>query len=162
MNDVMSKGKDLYDIVIGPIEKDLRQAKAETLMVSLDGALRYLPVSALYNGEKYVAEEYSVVIFTEAARDKLKDDPIDRWKVVGMGLGKKVPGFSWLPAVESELEGIIKTNEADRDGVMPGVIYMDDEFTSDSMIDALYDGYPVFHISSHFVFKPGLKRIHSC
>lgn len=42
--------RQLYDILIGPVEADLKQAKAETLIWSLDGVLRYVPIAALYDG----------------------------------------------------------------------------------------------------------------
>ena len=60
--------QDLYKILIGPIAEDLKQAKARTLMLSLDGVLRYVPIAALHNGRQYVAEEYRIVIFTEAPK----------------------------------------------------------------------------------------------
>ncbi|HEX5705867.1 MAG TPA: tetratricopeptide repeat protein, partial [Pyrinomonadaceae bacterium] len=49
-------GAELYRILIKPVEKDLDGARAQTLVWSLDGVLRYLPVAALYDEErkKYV------------------------------------------------------------------------------------------------------------
>ena len=40
----------LYDRLIAPIAADLEGAGAKTLMVSLDGALRYVPLAALHDG----------------------------------------------------------------------------------------------------------------
>ena len=45
--------QELYQIIIGPIEQDLAQAGAQTLMLSLDGALRYLPMAALHDGQAF-------------------------------------------------------------------------------------------------------------
>src|SRR5258708_29809233 len=42
--------QDLYRILVGPIRHDLEQAGAKTLMWSLDGILRYVPVAALHDG----------------------------------------------------------------------------------------------------------------
>ena len=41
----------LYNILIGPVKAELEQAKAETLVWSLDGVLRYVPMAALYDGK---------------------------------------------------------------------------------------------------------------
>ena len=49
----------LYDLMISPIAKDLAQAGASVLMVSLDGTLRYIPMAALHDGSQYVAERYT-------------------------------------------------------------------------------------------------------
>ena len=42
--------QELYKILIAPIQADLDQAHAQTLVLSLDGALRYIPMAALYDG----------------------------------------------------------------------------------------------------------------
>ena len=52
-------GKELYDIFVKPIEKDLQGAKAKTILWSLDGSLRYIPIAALSpDGKTYLAEKY--------------------------------------------------------------------------------------------------------
>ena len=153
--DPLGLARDLYDILIRPVAEDLRQAKARTLMLSLDGALRYLPFAALHDGARYLVEDFQLVIYTEAAKDKLKDAPQPEWKLAGLGVTRKIEGFNRLPAVKQELEGIVRT-APDR-GVLPGEIHLDDAFTASRMRDALDRGYPVLHIASHFVFSPGTE-----
>jgi CHAT domain-containing protein len=62
---------------------DLRQAKAQTLMWSLDGALRYVPLAALYDGKQYLIEQYGVSVMTLASNTRLKDRPdrSGKWRV---------------------------------------------------------------------------------
>jgi CHAT domain-containing protein len=51
--------RELYNILIPEaLAEDLRQAKAETLMWSLDVPLRYVPVAALHDGKQYLVEKY--------------------------------------------------------------------------------------------------------
>jgi CHAT domain-containing protein len=145
-------GQELYKHLIGPVREDLRQAKAQTLMVSLDGAMRYIPLAALHDGEKYLIEDYRISIYTEAAKDKLKDDPKKQWTVAGLGLTRRIEGFDPLPSVRKEIEGIIKTGDR---GVLPGEAHFDQEFNEQRFRQALDKSYPVLHIASHFVFKPG-------
>ncbi len=146
----------LYEDVIGPIAADLKQLKAQTLMVSLDGALRYVPLAALYDGRRYLVEDYRIALYTEAAKDKLKDAPQPHWRVVGLGLTHAVQNaqrsFDALPAVRQELEGIVRVGER---GVLPGAVYLDDAFTAQRLREVLDQSYPVLHIASHFVFRPG-------
>jgi CHAT domain-containing protein/tetratricopeptide (TPR) repeat protein len=59
-------GKRLFDVLIAPIEADLERAGVGTLMLSLDGALRYVPVSALWDGENWLVQKRATVIFTRA------------------------------------------------------------------------------------------------
>ena len=41
---------------------------------------------------------------------------------------------------------------------MPGVIYLNENFSQEAIESALEDEYPVLHVASHFVFKPGTER----
>jgi tetratricopeptide (TPR) repeat protein len=51
--------QELYKILIGPVKADLDQAGVETLVWSLDGVLRYVPMAALFDGKQYLVEKYS-------------------------------------------------------------------------------------------------------
>ena len=146
--------KELYDTLIGPIAADLEQVKAQTLMVSLDGALRYLPLAALYDGEHYLAEHYALVIYTEAANLSLTSDP-QPWRVAGLGVSRSKHGD--LDTVPQELEAIVRHGDQDGDGVLPGMIELDGAFTEAALQEAsqVNAGYPVLHVASHFVFNPG-------
>ena len=150
--------RELYSLVFAPIAKDLEQAGAKTLMLSLDGTLRYLPMAALHDGEKYLVERYTPVIFTPASRDKLRDTPSGTWQVAGFGVSDRIEGFKPLPSVRLELDGIVKEDEQDHKGVLPGVVRLNSRFTQDEMMELLEDGYSAVHIASHFVFRPGTNR----
>jgi len=150
----MPLARDLYRTLFEPIAEDLRQAKAQTLMISLDGTLRYIPIAALHDGKKFVAEDYRMAIYTEASRDRLRDRPQTEWRAAGLGLTRKIEGFSELTAVKAELESIIKAGEK---GVLPGEMHFDAAFNASRVRDALDKGYSVLHIASHFVFRPGTE-----
>jgi CHAT domain-containing protein len=146
--------QELYKILIGGMADDLRQAKAKTLMWSLDGALRYVPLAALYNGQQYLIEQYRVSVMTLASNTRLKDVPDAEWKAAGFGVTKGFEDASALPSVSAELAGIITTKPGDG-GVLTGEIQLDDQFTQQSMRRTLLKRYPVVHIASHFRFQPG-------
>ncbi|MBI3936850.1 MAG: CHAT domain-containing protein [Betaproteobacteria bacterium] len=143
--------QELYRLLVEPVAADLKQAGARTLMVSLDGALRYLPLAALHDGERYLAESYALALYTEAAKDRLKDRPEGRWQFAGLGLTRQIEGFSPLPAVREELEGIV------RDGILPGEVHFDEQFNAERLRATLDRRPPVLHIASHFVFRPGIE-----
>jgi CHAT domain-containing protein/uncharacterized protein HemY len=146
--------QELYKILIAGMADDLRQANAKTLMWSLDGALRYVPLAALYDGKQYLIEQYRVSVMTLASNTRLKDQPNQEWKAAGFGVTKGFDGSSALPSVSSELSGIITTKPGDG-GVLAGEIELDDQFTQQSMRQMLLKRYPVVHIASHFRFQPG-------
>jgi CHAT domain-containing protein len=148
-------GKQLYDILVGPIEKDLKGAGADTLMWSLDGALRYLPPSALFDGSQFLVERFTSVIFTPASRDNLKDMPSSHWKAVGMGVSEPEPGFQPLQHVPDELRSIVRDpSRIDfQTGFFEGHVLLDDSFTKNAMLAELQKNYDLVHIASHFDFK---------
>lgn len=155
--------QELYRIVVGPIAKDLEQAKAETLMWSLDGALRYVPVAALYDGEHYMVERYRDVVFTPASMARLKDEPSGKWRALGFGVSKSHGDFAALPSVPDELRGIIQDAGASKGtvsadgvpGVLPGKIALDEAFNVESFKSGLRERFPLVHVASHFQFEPG-------
>jgi CHAT domain-containing protein/Tfp pilus assembly protein PilF len=153
-SDPRPPARALYDTVMAPVAPDLEELHAQTLMWSLDGALRYVPVAALYDGEHYLAEKYRCVIFTPASQARLLSKPSPHWKALGLGVSKAHPGFDSLPSVQMELSGIIRTENPAR-GVLPGLVNMDDAFTLEAMKEELHKRYPLVHIASHFHFTPG-------
>ena len=153
----LKQSQELYRIIIGPIDQDLRQSGAQTLMLSLDGTLRYLPLTALHDGEHYLVERYQVTMYTAAAGMDIKDKPSDRWLVGGFGLSHAVRNLDPLPNVPFELEGIVRRDVSDQDGVLPGVIYLDKAFSRETVESVLAEEFPVLHIASHFELKPGTK-----
>jgi CHAT domain-containing protein len=151
MQDPVPQATALYKLLIEPIADDLRQAGAKTLMLSLDDTLRYLPFAALYDGHGYLVENLSVVIVTEAVRDKLGAPPSDQaWSVWGLGVTKGGSGYDPLPYAGVELNGI-----AGKNGILTGSVLLDSAFNESSLRDGLDQGYPIIHIASHFQFAPG-------
>ncbi len=145
---------ELYKIVVGPMAEDLRQAKAQTLMWSLDGTLRYLPLAALYDGQRYLIEQYRVSVMTLASETRLKDRPDAEWKAAGFGVTKAYKDAPALPWVSAELSGIIASKPGDA-GALAGEVELDDAFTQQAMKETLRKRYAVVHIASHFRFQPG-------
>jgi CHAT domain-containing protein len=153
--DPRPKSKKVYETVIAPIARDLEQAHAKTLLLSLDGALRYVPFYCLHDGDKYLIERYTAVVFTPASRDKLGIHPAASWTVAGFGVAGKVnENFIALPSVKYELNGIVRQEGSDGKGILPGTVRIDGDFTAEAMRSALDRAFTVIHIASHFVFRP--------
>jgi len=148
--------QEMYSLLISPVADDLKKANAKTLMLSLDGSLRYLPMGALHDGSAYLVERYPLSMFTEVAKDRLNARLNAHWKVAGLGLTQSVGEFSALPSVKQELTGIVKGQWWEgAEGVLPGDIYLDQDFTRSRLHGVLDRDYSVVHISSHFKFIPG-------
>ncbi len=146
----------LHDLLISPIEADLVALDAETLMISLDGALRYIPFAALFDGDQYLAEHYNLVLFAPAAKKLFGEAGTAAPRVAGLGMSDAAEGFRSLPAVAKELDIIVREEETDDPrGVLPGRILLNRNFTAAGLSEMLRRGYPIIHIASHFAFRPG-------
>jgi CHAT domain-containing protein len=165
-------GKELYDILLKPIEKDLKAAKAKTLIWSLDGTLRYIPLAALSpDGQRYLVEDFQNVLITPKTGLNVTA-PDTNWLALGLGVSDKQSvtdpdspddpsariDFEELPGTRNELVAIVRDDKsAGEIGVLPGKRFMDAEFTmpilKDSLTKQTADGkqqFNVIHIASHF------------
>ena len=162
--------KEIHDLIFKPIrdrlvkEKKLERVLPEgaTIMWSLDGNLRYLPMAALYDGEKYLVERYNNVVFTRVETGRWTRAVSPRWTGVGFGTSwggaikhlKMDYSFDELPNVTEELNAIFRTKDSGG-GVFEGDVYPNQKFTLEAMTAALRQRRPLVHIASHFQFAPG-------
>lgn len=123
----LALAQELHDMLVGPIEEALRKARIKTLMLSLDGQLRYLPFGALYDGKQYLVERLSLPLYTDAEVNNLvMASSRPGWNVWALGLAKRwcAKGDSGcsdldpdpLEFVQSELAGIT----CDQNKMAPG------------------------------------------
>ena len=159
--------KELYDILVRPIERDLKGANARTLMWSLDGTLRYIPIAALFDGQQYMVEKYANTLLTTGSLASLFHPPKLAWNVLALGTTKPMSAsvagtklnFGSLPGVESELRGIVKTGAGTNStGVFPGTILLDEALTKSSMLSEMWRDYNVIHLAAHFSLREDLDN----
>ncbi len=156
--DPLPVAQSLYQALLAPLEASLQAAQIQVLMLAPDGPLHYIPLSALHDGEQYVAQRYALVRYTAAAQHTLLEKPHPQWQAVGLGLSLAIEGFSPLPSVERELNGIIKGKASDSSGILQGRVLLNEDFNQANLQAALLQKWPVLHIASHFVFEPGTEQ----
>lgn len=159
-------GKELYNFIFKPVEEELQKTGAQVLMWQLDGNLRYIPVAALWDGEKYLVERYQNVAFTRADIGRVLQTVSRDWSGTGFGNsqeakvdlfndGKNMIPFSALSGVTRELAAIFKTQPASNAGILKGEVFSDKAFTKAAFFNAMRARRPLVHIASHFRFYPG-------
>jgi CHAT domain-containing protein len=144
----------LYQVLLAPVEKDLIQAGAKNIMLSLDGSLRYLPFAALHDGKQYLVQRWNMPMYTSVTKSKLGDDVTPQWQAAGLGLTRAVGKFAALPAVKAEMSSIVKTGGS---GVLPGEVYLDESFNATRLKDVSQRKFQLLHVASHFQFSPGTE-----
>jgi CHAT domain-containing protein/Tfp pilus assembly protein PilF len=159
----------LYSIVVAPLEDDLKKletpaagkAGVPTLLWSLDDALRYLPMGALYDGKHYLVERFNNVLFTPESYGHMTDSPLldgTQPSALAMGLTRSYGGLPALPGVMPELNSVVHDPAVpESHGPMQGKLLPDDHFTLAALRAELGEGksFPVVHIASHFVMETG-------
>lgn len=60
IDELQATSKQLYDWLLKPLEKELKANDIQHLVFALDRSTRYIPMSALFDGEKYLIENYTV------------------------------------------------------------------------------------------------------
>jgi len=159
----------LYNMIVPPFEGELKsietasqaQGGVPTLLWSLDDALRYVPMGALYDGNHYLVERFHNVLFTPESYGHIADAPIQSGgppKALAMGLSKSYDGMPALPGVIPELDSIARDPSVpDSHGPMEGKILPDGQFTLAALKSELGSGsgFSVVHIASHFVLIAG-------
>lgn len=151
-NDISER---LYQILIGPLAKILDLVQPKRIILVLDGSLRYIPFSALFDGNRYLIERYS---FSVAPIGNVLDESANYvngpWKISLMGVSKPSNNLPALPGVRDEIYGIADNGNV---GNLISDIRLDGDFTRQALHDAGRNGFKVMHIASHYIYSPGTE-----
>ncbi|NER00445.1 MAG: CHAT domain-containing protein, partial [Cyanothece sp. SIO2G6] len=123
----------------------------DTLIFVLDGALRSVPMGALYDGENYLIEKYAIDVVL--GLDIPDPKPLARNSMNILAAGLKVPpegfknSYAVLAEVPDELERIEKSG-------ISSTILQEDRFTQANFNRVLnQDSYDVIHLATHGQFS---------
>jgi CHAT domain-containing protein len=135
----------LYAGLIAPILPLLEQHHIDTIVFAPDGALRGLPIAALFDGQHFLIEHYSVAnALSLALVDPRPLSAIQR-RVLVAGVSQSVDGLPALPGVAQEAHAIA--------ALMPGRELLDRQFTDERLTSALRSGrYSIVHLATHASF----------
>jgi CHAT domain-containing protein len=172
IDELQATGKQLYDWLLKPLEKELQANQIQNLVFALDRSTRYIPISALFDGEKYLVEKYAVstVIsanLTETAsptqESRTASTPSGsktaagsgrNSQVLAMGVSEAVGGFPPLPNVPEEINAIVRQEGVETPGVYPGQEFLNRDFNFFTLRDNVTN-HQLLHIATHSKFVPG-------
>jgi CHAT domain-containing protein/Tfp pilus assembly protein PilF len=151
--------QELYQILVKPVEADLARMNAKTLLWSLDGALRYVPFAALYDGEKYLVEKYTNAVVTLAQPPQNVSVSPTTWRALGAGVSTGNGELKPLPNVPLALKTIVRDettkDQTEETGIFAGKRLLDKDFSRLNLTNALKQKFQLVHFATHFVFNPG-------
>ena len=138
--------QEFYSWLVEPAIEDFKAAKIETLVFILDSGLRNLPVSALYDGQQYLVENYAIALTPGLQLLPSQIEPKNTEAVVA-GLSQARQGFAALPGVNTEVREI--SNSID------SKLLLDREFTNERLRQTLKatTEAPILHLATHGQFS---------
>ncbi|ARV63002.1 hypothetical protein BZZ01_12940 [Nostocales cyanobacterium HT-58-2] len=145
-----TQSQQVYSWLIKPIESELQTRGVNTLVFVLDGTLRNIPPSALYDGKKYLVEKYAIALSMGLQLQDPK--PLVRKDLNALiaGLTQPPPGYSQfapLPGIKTELDLITQA------GVSTTSL-LDQQFTRqalESKVNAV--PFNILHLATHGQFS---------
>ena len=143
-DDYLASAQKLYDLLIGPIEKNLAGRDIETIVFVPDGPLRLIPLSVLHDGQQYLLERYAIATSAGLSLSAIGRSTADIKKSPAFigGISESVENFPALPGVATELSVLGKDLEQSS--------FLDDQFTQQRLADGLSDSkYRLAHIATH-------------
>ena len=154
---VNQPAQQLYNILIKPIENDLLQTNAQTIVYAPDGQLRYIPLAALYDGKQWLVRRFSINNITAASLiDFNPPRPSRLPRVLAAAfsegslefqVGKQRFAFAGLRFAGREVENIAALIPDTKE-------LLNRAFSREATIPQLND-YTIVHLATHAVFVPG-------
>ncbi|MBR8831725.1 MAG: hypothetical protein N5P05_002682 [Chroococcopsis gigantea SAG 12.99] len=133
--------RQLYGLLIEPLEADLDNARPDNIVFINDGLLRNVPMGALHDGQEFLAAKYPVSV--SLGLNFLRNPgPRGALRSLTFGLSQAISPFEALPNVKLE------TGEVQ--SILGGSRYLDADFTSANLEREIRkQDYPVVHLATH-------------
>lgn len=154
-NAIKKQSQQVYNWLIQPVESQLSASKVNTLVFVLDGALRNLPMAALYDGQKFLVEKYAIAL--SIGLELQNPQPLSRQNLRALTAGLTQPPpnyahFAPLPAIKSEVNLIASA------GVLTTSL-LDQQFTSKALEKQVNAApYNVVHLATHGQFSSDANK----
>ncbi|MFE4106137.1 CHAT domain-containing protein [Almyronema epifaneia] len=152
---VTDSAQQLYDWLIRPLETALQAAQAETIIYAPDSTLRYIPLAALYDGDRWLVENYRINNITALSLTDFNTPPQTPSVLAGafsqgnyqFQVGDRTFSFAGLPYAGREVETLVAT--------VPGTQSLfDDDFSRQAVENQMSD-YSILHLATHAAFVTG-------
>ncbi|WP_052049855.1 CHAT domain-containing protein [Leptolyngbya sp. KIOST-1] len=143
-------GQQLYRWLIAPMQAALAETHPQTLVFVLDGALRNTSMAALYDGERYLVEDYAIAL--SPGLQLLGPRPLQATRMAALlaGLTEARHGFSALTNVKDEIQTI--------QALLDSRVLFDERFTTTALTQKIAQTeLPIVHLATHAQYSSNLQ-----
>ncbi|MBW4630786.1 MAG: CHAT domain-containing protein [Iphinoe sp. HA4291-MV1] len=145
----------LYNWLIKPFETELNANKVKNLVFVLNGQLQRVPMAALYDGQQYLIEKYSVALVPSLQLVDSKRLKQQQLKVLAAGVSEQIKVqeeiFPALTNVPKELNEI-------KEAFPSSLKLLNQEFTTKTIQNQLKFNFPVVHLATHGLFSSNPEK----
>jgi CHAT domain-containing protein len=150
VKDYQRLSNQIYDWLIRPAEADQALNQTKTLVFVLDGRLRNIPMSALYDGKRYLIEKYAVTLSPGLQLLTAKSLNLSKQGAILAGISQPRAGFAGLPEVETEIKSIAQIVSTSK--------MLNQEFTRSALADRVKTSNArIVHLATHGQFSSRLE-----
>lgn len=157
-DNVKVPAQKLYNWLIKPLEADLKQAKATTIIYAPDGQLRYIPLGALYDGNKWLVQNYRINNITAKSLTNFNNVHQSKLKVLAgafadtklsypVRIGQQEHSLRGLPFAGQEVANLAAT-------ISDTTKLLDKNFSL-AAIKPRMNEFNIVHFATHAAFVPG-------
>ncbi len=147
--------EQLYNWLIQPFDSELNANKIKTLVFVLNGQLQRVPMAALYDGQKYLIEKYSVALVPSLQLVDSKLLKQKQLKVLAAGVSEQIKVqeeiFPALTNVPKELNEI-------KEAFPTSLKLLNQEFTAKTIQNQMKFNFPVVHLATHGLFSSNPEK----
>ncbi|MFN4776765.1 MAG: CHAT domain-containing protein [Pseudanabaena sp.] len=141
----------LYNLLIKPIETELAQFNAKTILYAPDGQLRYIPIAALYDGKQWLVEKYQISNLIAYTLFDFSSQPKNVPNILAGAFGGKAGdrkfGQTALPATVREVQAIANSFQN-------SVTLIEEQFSRQA-IESKFKNHNILHLATHAEFNSG-------
>jgi CHAT domain-containing protein/Flp pilus assembly protein TadD len=157
-SDIIPQAQQLYRWLIQPIAADLEQTGAETIIYAADGRLRYIPLAALHDGNRWLIQDFTINYITAASLTDFNQEHENELQVLAAAFSDtnetytfdidKIPySFTGLKYAGIEVETI-----ADE---IPTTTTLFNQQFSRVAVEQRMNDYTIVHFATHAAFGSG-------
>jgi CHAT domain-containing protein len=141
-----NQSQQVYNLIVAPIIEDLKKSNTKNLVFVLDGALRNIPMSMLYDGKKYLVESYNLAISPGFQLVPPRATDRQQYRAFLGGISQPRQGFQPLAGVKQELDSI--------GNLIPSQQLLNAEFSQSQVTNKLEsDSSTIVHLATHGEFS---------
>lgn len=146
----------LYQWLIAPLEADLARIGAKTILYAPNAQLRYVPLAALYDGDRWLVERFRINNITAASLQDFSAQVAKPKQILAaavtqsanLQVGDRQVNFEELPYAQQEIDNLA--------AIFPESTkqLQDQSFSVERMLEQAQSS-TILHLATHGFFRPG-------